>query len=287
MESVHTAICICFRPVSVLESVGPGAFVLGAGRLTLPDAVSPLESLSPLAAVDPPSAGLDAQAVPLAVLPLAPEGTARRPRVDSADLEPEVPRPAVLSLTLGSGTHTVPVRLAVLPAAAVSAAVIEVEPSARDHARRDPSVSFRHRRYLHHPNSTTSVAQDASSSAVTAIVCILRGTTTTTAVLVPQVILGDDWDALYIKVTFAAAQLHCQPVAQAVCIGNMAGRPWQDVEVVPDLALTHARCLRSVYLSRQGIWRSIDPRYDVYIVKDFLSASRMAKQTPSHVLVWR
>lgn len=54
------------------------------------------------------------------------------PHVDAGHLEPVVPRSRVRSLSLGAGAHAVPVRLAVLPSAAVRAAVVEVEPAAVD-----------------------------------------------------------------------------------------------------------------------------------------------------------
>ena len=53
------------------------------------------------------------------------------PRVDAGDLEAEVPGARVLSLPLWPGAHAVAVRLAVLPSAAVRAAVVKVEPAAR------------------------------------------------------------------------------------------------------------------------------------------------------------
>ena len=45
-----------------------------------------------------------------------------------------MPRPGVLSLSLWSRTHAEAVRLAVLPTAAVRAAVVEIEPAAGRHA---------------------------------------------------------------------------------------------------------------------------------------------------------
>ena len=53
------------------------------------------------------------------------------PRVDAGDLEAEVPGAGVLALPLGPRAHAVPVRLAVLPPAAVRPAVVKVEPPAR------------------------------------------------------------------------------------------------------------------------------------------------------------
>lgn len=51
------------------------------------------------------------------------------PHVDAGHLEPVVPRTRVRALALGPGAHAVPVGLAVLPAAAVRAAVVEIEPA--------------------------------------------------------------------------------------------------------------------------------------------------------------
>lgn len=55
-----------------------------------------------------------------------------RPRVDARHLETVVPRARVSTLSLWTGADAVSVRLAVLPAAAVRAAVVEVEPAAVD-----------------------------------------------------------------------------------------------------------------------------------------------------------
>lgn len=49
------------------------------------------------------------------------------PRVHAGHLKSEVPGTAVSALTLGPSTHSMAVRLAILPAAAVRASVVEVE----------------------------------------------------------------------------------------------------------------------------------------------------------------
>lgn len=54
------------------------------------------------------------------------------PHVDAGHLEPVVPRSRVCTLTLGAGAHTVPMRLAVFPAATVRATVVEVKPATVD-----------------------------------------------------------------------------------------------------------------------------------------------------------
>ena len=53
------------------------------------------------------------------------------PRVDSRDLEPVVPGPAVLALALGTRTHSVAMGLALFPAPTVGPAVVEIKPAPR------------------------------------------------------------------------------------------------------------------------------------------------------------
>jgi len=52
------------------------------------------------------------------------------PHVDAGHLETIVPRSRVRSLALRAGAHAVPVRLSVLPATTVRAAIVEVKPAA-------------------------------------------------------------------------------------------------------------------------------------------------------------
>lgn len=58
-----------------MESVCPGALVLGVADDALADAVAALVALRPLAAVQPTVACLDAETMSLAILPLALERT--------------------------------------------------------------------------------------------------------------------------------------------------------------------------------------------------------------------
>lgn len=66
-----TTVGVGLWTVSILETARPRALVPRRGRGRLPDAVSTLESLRPLAPVYPTSTGLHAESVPLPILPLA------------------------------------------------------------------------------------------------------------------------------------------------------------------------------------------------------------------------
>lgn len=69
-----TSISISLGAVAVLQPVGPCALVFSGGRGALSDTVTTLETLRPLASVDPSTTRLDAQAVSLSILPLTLKG---------------------------------------------------------------------------------------------------------------------------------------------------------------------------------------------------------------------
>lgn len=66
-----TTVGVGLWTVSILKTARPRSLVPRRGRGRLPDTVSTLESLRPLAPVYPPATGLHAQSVPLPILPLA------------------------------------------------------------------------------------------------------------------------------------------------------------------------------------------------------------------------
>lgn len=63
------------------------------------------------------------------------------PGVDAGNFEPEVPGAGIGPLALGSSAHTMAVGFAVLPVAAVSAAVVKVEATAVEGSLRGVSAS--------------------------------------------------------------------------------------------------------------------------------------------------
>lgn len=99
--------------------------------MALPDPVAPLESVTPLPAVHPLAFILHAEPMPLPLGPVALVGIPAGPGVRADYLEAVRPRAGVLALALGSGADAVSVGFAILPPPAVSAAVVEVKPSAR------------------------------------------------------------------------------------------------------------------------------------------------------------
>ena len=129
-----TTVRVCFHAVAVLQAGRPCSLVFRARGGTVTRAVAALEALGPLSAVDPTPLGLHPEPVSLALGPLALEAVTTGPRVDSADLETELPSPGVLALTLRSRADAESVRLAVLPAPAVRAPVIEIISSPSAHS---------------------------------------------------------------------------------------------------------------------------------------------------------
>lgn len=99
--------------------------------MALPNPVATLESVTPLAAVDPLAFILHAKPMPLPLGPVALVGIPAGPGVRADYLEAVRPRAGVLALALGSGADAMSVGFAILPTPAVSAAVVEVKPSAR------------------------------------------------------------------------------------------------------------------------------------------------------------
>lgn len=124
-----TSIRVLLGAVAVLEAVVPGALVPGAARLALPDPIPALEAVRPLAPVNPAPLGLQAQAVPLALRPVAAVGVAAGPGVDADYLEAVVPGARVLALALGAGADTVAVRLAAFPSSTVRPSIVEIKSS--------------------------------------------------------------------------------------------------------------------------------------------------------------
>lgn len=131
-----TSVPVGLHAVSVLQPVAPGALVAGRRAEALPHPVAPLETVGPLAAVHPPALRLHAQPVALALRPVAQVGVAAGPGVAARHLEAVGPGAGILALPLGPGANAVPVGFPVLPAAAVGAAIVEVEPAARHPGQR-------------------------------------------------------------------------------------------------------------------------------------------------------
>ena len=69
IESV-TSICICLRPIPILQSISPGALVFSRGGGGLADPVPPLEPLGPLTTVQPSAPWLHTQPMALTILPV-------------------------------------------------------------------------------------------------------------------------------------------------------------------------------------------------------------------------
>ena len=65
-----TSICICLRPIPILQSISPGALVFSRGGGGLADPVPPLEPLGPLTTVQPPAPWLHTQPMALTILPV-------------------------------------------------------------------------------------------------------------------------------------------------------------------------------------------------------------------------
>lgn len=99
--------------------------------MALPDSVATLESVTPFPAIDPLAFIFHAEPVSLPLGPVALVGIPAGPGVHPNYLEAVRPGAGVLALALGSGADTVSVGFAILPPATVSAAVVEVKPSAR------------------------------------------------------------------------------------------------------------------------------------------------------------
>lgn len=126
-----TSIPVRLHAISVLQSVTPGALVPGRRVQALPDSVPAFEPVSPLSPVNPPPLGFYAESVAFPLGPVALVHVPAGPGVDADHLKTVGPRARVLALALGSGAHTVAVGFAVLPASAVGATIVKVEPTAR------------------------------------------------------------------------------------------------------------------------------------------------------------
>lgn len=134
-----TSITVRLHAVSVLQSVAPGALVSGRCVQALPDSVATLEPVSPLSPVDPSPFGFHAESVAFPLRPVALVHVPAGPGVDAHHLETVGPRARVFTLALGSGAHTVAVGFPVLPASAVGATIVKVEPTAR-HSETEANV---------------------------------------------------------------------------------------------------------------------------------------------------
>ncbi|KAF3858935.1 hypothetical protein F7725_012136 [Dissostichus mawsoni] len=126
-----TSIAIGLHAISVLQSVTPGALVPGRCVQALPDSVPALEPVSPLSPVHPSPLAFYAESVAFPLRPVALVQVPAGPGVDADHLESVGPGARVLTLALGSGAHTLAVGFAVLPASAVGATIVKVEPTAR------------------------------------------------------------------------------------------------------------------------------------------------------------
>lgn len=69
--------------------------------------------------------------MPFALRPVAPVGIPAGPGVHAYYLKTVRPGAGVLPLALGSGAYTVSMGFSILPTPAISAAVVEIKPSAR------------------------------------------------------------------------------------------------------------------------------------------------------------
>lgn len=132
-SSAHplTSVPVGLDAVTVLQPVAPGALVAGRAGEALAHTVAALEAMRPLAPVHPFALRLHAQPVAFALRPIPVVGVAAGPGISAHHLEAVRPRTRVLALPFGPGANAVPVGFAVLPAAAVGAAIVEVEPAAR------------------------------------------------------------------------------------------------------------------------------------------------------------
>ena len=126
-----TSITVRLHAIPVLQSVTPGALVPGRCVQALPDSVTALEPVSPLSPVNPPPLRFYAESVAFPLCPVALVHVSAGPGVDTDHFKPVGPRARVLALALGAGTHPMAVGFAVLPASAVRATIVKVEPTAR------------------------------------------------------------------------------------------------------------------------------------------------------------
>lgn len=129
--SLLTAIDIGFDPVTILQPVAPGALVSSRCVVTLPNPVPTLETVTPLSPIDPLSFILHAEPMPFPLGPVTLVSIPTGPGVHPYNLKTVRPGAGVLALALGSSADAVSVGFAILPPPAVSAAVVEVKPSAR------------------------------------------------------------------------------------------------------------------------------------------------------------
>uniref|UniRef100_A0A915KAE6 Uncharacterized protein n=1 Tax=Romanomermis culicivorax TaxID=13658 RepID=A0A915KAE6_ROMCU len=95
-----TSIRVSLLPVSVLQAIGPSAFVFGARIDAETHAVPAFEPLRPFALVCPPAASFYAQTMSLAVLPLAFVAVAARPGINARNFESVMPGAGIFALTL-------------------------------------------------------------------------------------------------------------------------------------------------------------------------------------------
>lgn len=86
-----TSVSVGLGAVAILQAIVPCTLVLGSAAHALPRAIPSLKAMGPLASVNLPSFGLDSQAVPLALGPVAFVGVATGPRVYAHHLEAVVP----------------------------------------------------------------------------------------------------------------------------------------------------------------------------------------------------
>lgn len=126
-----TSVTVRLHAISILHSVIPGALVPGRCVEALSDPVAALHSVTPLSSVGPPAPGLHTEPVAFPLLPVALVRVPAGPGVNAHCLETVGPRTRILTLALGSGAHAVAVGFPVVPASAVGAPIIEVEPTTR------------------------------------------------------------------------------------------------------------------------------------------------------------
>lgn len=134
-----TPVSVSFDAITVLQTIAPCAVVSGRRVYALPDSVPTLKPMTPFSTVHPLPFRFHPQPMPLALRPVALVRVPAGPCVHSNYFKAVGPGTGVFPLAFGASADAVPVGFSILPAAAVCAAIVEVEPSARhsEEARMD------------------------------------------------------------------------------------------------------------------------------------------------------
>lgn len=129
-----TTIAIGLDTIAVLQPITPSSVVSSRCTVALANSVPTLKPMTPFSAIDPLSLGFNPKPVPLPLRPVTLICIPTWPGVDPYYLEPVWPGPGVFALALGSSADTVSVGFPILPAPAICASIVEVEPSAARHS---------------------------------------------------------------------------------------------------------------------------------------------------------